>query len=303
MKTISLLFCLQIISVAALFSQERGMTEKSGLYFDLKPPGLTPEIFAPGIISTGQFEFGCTFSPDGHEIYFTRRPDDAGSDNRIYSTVLVNGRWTEQELAPFASDVFEFIPSVTPRGDMLFFYSDRAKPDNIKYDGNLWFCRRTENGWSTPEFLDTPVNQKYSMTVSSTFDGVIYYSAVYNRRLCILRFDPDKPDELGILPDNINKYNPAHPFIAPDERCLIFDSQIKGMGNPELYVSFKKDAGNWTDPVNMGPLINASGNEFNGTVSPDGKYFFFHRKVNGNGDIWWVSATIIEELRKLTENQ
>ena len=54
-----------------------------GPYLGQKPPGMTPEIFAPGIVSTAEFEFAGTFSPDGKEYFFTRRPDYGGSENRI----------------------------------------------------------------------------------------------------------------------------------------------------------------------------------------------------------------------------
>ena len=55
-----------------------------GPYLGQKPPGMTPKIFAPGIVSTAEFEFAGTFSPDGKEYFFTRRPDYGGSENRIY---------------------------------------------------------------------------------------------------------------------------------------------------------------------------------------------------------------------------
>ena len=38
--------------------------------------------------------------------------------------------------------------------------------------------------------------------------------------------------------------------------------------------------------------------EFAASVSPDGKYLFFHRTVEGKGDIYWVDAEIIEGLKK-----
>ena len=40
--------------------------------------------------------------------------------------------------------------------------------------------------------------------------------------------------------------------------------------------------------------FNGAGNPY---VSPDGKYLFFNSGRNGNYDIWWVDAKIIEELR------
>ena len=59
-------------------------TGLDGPYLGQDPPGLEPEVFAPGIVSTrwGQ-EFGITFSPDGKEVYFTRG-----------ATIMVS-RWLE----------------------------------------------------------------------------------------------------------------------------------------------------------------------------------------------------------------
>jgi Tol biopolymer transport system component len=44
-----------------------------GPYLGQKPPGMTPEIFAPGIVSTGLDELNSVFSPDGDEFYFCVR--------------------------------------------------------------------------------------------------------------------------------------------------------------------------------------------------------------------------------------
>ena len=43
-----------------------------GPYLGQKPPGMEPEIFAPGIISTEKSEINSVFSPDGNEFYFSR---------------------------------------------------------------------------------------------------------------------------------------------------------------------------------------------------------------------------------------
>jgi hypothetical protein len=39
-------------------------------YLGQKPPGMTPEIFAPYIISTGLSEATCAFAPGGDEIIY-----------------------------------------------------------------------------------------------------------------------------------------------------------------------------------------------------------------------------------------
>jgi Tol biopolymer transport system component len=50
----------------------------------------------------------------------------------------------------------------------------------------------------------------------------------------------------------------------------------------------------------MGDNINTINKENYPSVSPDGKYLFFDRRVSGNSDdveIYWVDANIIETLR------
>ena len=42
----------------------------TGPYLGQKPPGKTPEIFAPGIISTGFNERNLAFTPDGRELFY-----------------------------------------------------------------------------------------------------------------------------------------------------------------------------------------------------------------------------------------
>ena len=42
-----------------------------GPYLGQKPPGMTPEVFAPGIISTREkYELNSIFSPKGDEFYY-----------------------------------------------------------------------------------------------------------------------------------------------------------------------------------------------------------------------------------------
>ncbi|MGD8787188.1 MAG: hypothetical protein PVJ60_07175, partial [Phycisphaerales bacterium] len=44
----------------------------AGPYLDQQPPGFTPQIFAPDIISRpNRFDFSGGFTPNGDEFYFT----------------------------------------------------------------------------------------------------------------------------------------------------------------------------------------------------------------------------------------
>lgn len=46
-------------------------------------------------------------------------------------------------------------------------------------------------------------------------------------------------------------------------------------------------------------MISTDAYGFAGTFSPDGKYLFFHRRVNDKGDIYWVSSNIIDDIREV----
>jgi len=91
-------------------------------------------------------------------------------------------------------------------------------------------------------------------------------------------------------------------------------------GGVDYYISFRDQYDQWSEPVNMGSAVNSKATgEWSPYVSPDGKYFFFmsnrikdtltaisdyqdllklhNYSQNGNSDIYWVSAEIIEKLK------
>ncbi len=66
------------------------------------------------------------------------------------------------------------------------------------------------------------------------------------------------------------------PWIAPDESYLIFSGQGRsdGVGGFDLYLSQRRD-GVWQAARLLGGGISSPKGDFNQSVSPDGKYFFF----------------------------
>ena len=61
---------------------------------------------------------------------------------------------------------------------------------------------------------------------------------------------------------------------------------------------FREKDGSWGPSINLGDKINSEFADAYGSITPDGKYFFFHRGYGNNkADIFWVDAQIIENLR------
>lgn len=93
-------------------------------------------------------------------------------------------------------------------------------------------------------------------------------------------------------------HHEVDPYIAPDESYIIFCSNRPGgFGKEDMYVSYKKDDGSWTAPVNMGDKVNSPFQEYIPYVTPDGKYFFFTSDKSGSRDIYWMDSEIIKELK------
>ena len=93
-------------------------------------------------------------------------------------------------------------------------------------------------------------------------------------------------------------YNEHDPYIAPDESYLIFTSNRPGgYESADLYICFKNTDDSWAEPINMGNKINSDKYDYCPILSPDGKYLFFSSYRTGNGDIYWVDAKVIEELK------
>lgn len=72
-----------------------------------------------------------------------------------------------------------------------------------------------------------------------------------------------------------DKHGNHCPYIPPDESYMIFSSTRPGYGITDLFISFHKADGSWTEPENMGPGINTRAKETFPFVSFDGKYLFF----------------------------
>ncbi len=267
-----------------------------GEYIGQEPPGMEPELFAPGIISTrDRNERDVSFSSDGNEFYFT-----LWGNNQPWNITVMkrqNNQWTAPERASFSGQYLDAEAFFTPDNNQIFFISNR--PQNIT--GNpgtweIWHTERKNDGWSGPILLGGPFEGGFYTTFTN--DWVMYYTLnndLHRARYINRKFEkPEKLDE-GVNSEN-GEYNA---FIAPDESYIIFTSFRPGdsFGEGDLFISFRKADGTWTPAMNMGPGINSFARDYCPSVSPDGQYFFFSSRRYGTEDIFWVDAKIVENLK------
>jgi hypothetical protein len=93
----------------ALHSSEIDFPKLAGPYLGQKPPGMTPKVFAPGIVSSAESrEFSGAFTPDGKEYYFFRFADGAG----MMATKLTSDGWTKPRPASFDTEHIDNEPAI-----------------------------------------------------------------------------------------------------------------------------------------------------------------------------------------------
>ncbi|MFC2161959.1 methyltransferase domain-containing protein [Acidobacteriota bacterium] len=290
--------------------KKSNMQELRGPYLGQKYPGLKPEIFAPGIISTDMHEGSSGFNLNSTHFVFQRIEDGKVV---TYEMEQKNGQWTKATIVPFAHMMRNGDFVFAPDGKTLYFQSN-TPIEGLETKGtisNIWMTKKTETSWTEPEFLDFEINTRWlDSFASATTEGTLYFFSQKpggkgKSDLYMSEFVNGKYAEAENLGDVLNTAEHEwDPFIAPDERYLIFCStKSEGYGSDDFYISFRKNDQSWSTPVNMGKKINTKDSENRPYVTPDGKYFFFTSTRRGNRDIYWVDAKIIDKLKQAGQQQ
>ncbi len=274
-------------------------------YLGLKPPGLTPEIFAKGIVSTEINNHSpAIFSKNGKDLFWSYYSD---GNHVIMHMEEIKGTWSNpKKFMVSDSGIINGNPFYTADFSCLVFFSNRGKrrKDGTP-DFNLWYIKKDTYGWSKPKPFNSPPNtENWEFYGSQANNGNFYLTRKLNERsmefqLFISKFNHNNWEEPILMSDifNSSKVNWT-PYIAPDESYLIFSSDREGKTNGydacDLFISFKDTENKWCEPINMGKEINTNEIERFPLVSPDGKYLFF---VRGFGNIYWVSTDVIKRLK------
>jgi Tol biopolymer transport system component len=254
-------------------------------------PGSGPELFAPGVISTQDYELNAAFTPDGRTLYYTKSTPQFGGLLTIVVSHLRGGNWSTPEVAEFSGQWSDADPFVSPDGARLFFISTRPVEGRAKKDNDIWVMDRTGSGWSAPRNLGAPVNSAdRELYPTVTRDGTLYFvssrpgglggSDIYRARPVNGKYA--EPENLGEAVNS--RYNEGDAWIAPDESCLVFASTGRpdDLGGGDLYISYRKN-GVWTPARHLDGGVNSPAREFCPIGSPDGKYLYFTSE-RGFGD-------------------
>ncbi len=268
---------------------------------------MVSEIFAPDIISTDQHESNLVFTPDGNEIYFTNWAKETGT--KILFSRKTDRQWESLALASFSKNYGDVDVSFSYDGKRVFFGTRRPRPGETemrKKGFDIWFADRNKTGWSNEQYLGPVINSgNHQVYPSVARNGTLYFQAkrkqgygkadIYRSKLIDGVYQA--PENLGSVINSENYEGDV--FIAHDQSYLIvsISGREDSLGDADLYISFAHSNGSWSSLKNMGSAVNSNKREFCPSVTHDGKYFFFTTNRFGNGDIFWIDAKIIEDLK------
>jgi len=306
---------LALISVAilALFmpssflvANDDGFPVLKGKYMGQKTPVTTPEIFAPGIVSSEDRVYAnVTFAPDFQEVCWTPNNGDL---HRWHGGLIISkfqeGSWTKPSEVRFLDEAYNHrSPFYSYDGKRLYFQGHLRSKQGFDQKERLYFVEKAPEGWSEPQLLDTIFN-KFSMHWQFSLDihGNLYFGGslrdVENSGgIYYSQYSNGKYQEPRLIFDN-NRFGEAvfGPVISPQNDYIIFARiHPRGSTNPRIfsiYISFREDDGGWSEPQQLGAKFDLDSNQ--PRISPDGKYIFF---VSNDSMAYWFDARLIDEFR------
>ena len=184
------------------------------------------------------------------------------------------------------SDADEYFPSMPINSDLIIYtYRD---PNSIFKDEDFFISRKKDNIWMDPVRLGDNINSDYREgSLSISLDGRNLFYASCNR-----------PDSYGgcdlywstLISDTVwseaynmgelinTKYWESQPSISSDGKSIFFASnRYGGYGGSDIWMS-KLYNGIWSNPINLGPLVNSHLDEYTPFIHFDNKTFYFASK-------------------------
>ena len=259
-----------------------------GPYLGQKPPELVPRKFEP-FDSKEMCQFA--FYDSGRKCIISKK-------FRLFYTELHDEEWLVMKELDFGDyeNAGLFGANISPDEKVLYYNSlDRPLPEGAeKPQCPIWISSiEGETHLAQTRFIGFG-----GMYPTATSDGGLYFTLRKDGVDCIARREylNNEYKETEVVPPPVfsESFHDQHPFIAPDESYLIFDSENRNKKNGcALFISFKNRNGSWTEPRNMGDFINQE-NAAMARVTTDGKYLFYG---DADGCTWWISTKIFEKLK------
>lgn len=255
------------------------------------PKEIIKENLGKGVNSkTG--EVAPVITPDGKTLYFTRLGHDLNKGKNKaqdvwFSKVQSDGTWGESENInePINTSENNAVTTISADGKSIYVLNIYM-PDGTLRQG-LSVSKRDKLGWKLPK--EVKISDYYNR------EKVVEFSLAPNGKVLVMsceRMDSfgsrdlyvsfltnelwSKPLNMGV---NINTAeDEGSPFIAADSKTLYFSTAgFPGYGKNDIFLTKRLDSTwtNWSEPENIGDLINTSKWDGYFTIPASGEHAYF----------------------------
>jgi outer membrane protein OmpA-like peptidoglycan-associated protein len=183
----------------------------------------------------------------------------------------------------------EYWPSITADGQTMMF----TRQANVKNNPDMFAVAQedfyislySDSCWQKAYNAGPPLNTRHNEGAQSlSSDGSYMYFTACDRSeglgSCDIYFSAlrngkwSEPANLK-SPVNTSRWE-SQPSISADGKTLFFSSSRPGgVGGKDIWYSRLSDNNLWEDPVNLGNLVNTSGDEMSPFIHFDGKTLYF----------------------------
>lgn len=217
--------------------------------------------------------------------------------SRFYTELMKNPvPFVPQVVEGISTAEDEYLPILSPDNQMALFTREQHLPvdknslvQTPQVKEKFMFSVQNPDGTFTPgEEMPEPFNindNEGGATLTADNNTLFYtvcrYDKVKKYQNCDIYISENSGGYWSPIHSAGNKINlpgswESQPSVSADGRTLYFVSDRSGgYGGYDIYRVKKGDNGEWGTPLNLGPLINSTGNEKSPFIHPDGKTLYY----------------------------
>jgi len=269
-------------------------------------------------------DYGPTMSMSDNRLIFTKRKKnlkygriDYNEEEDLWYTINYDGFWDEALPfgTPINSSCNEGSACISRDGKTLYFA--RCRVAGYQYDCadcmgscDLYVSQRIgDSAWSKPQNLGPKVNSTAwdSQPTLSHSEDTLYFASdrLGGFGLSDIYFTYKLPDGSWAEAENMGpvintRANEVSPFYHPQHHVFYFSSNghLLNFGSYDIFKSHKVSK-NWSEPKNIGPLVNNKGDEYYFTIDSDSKNLFYAKAEENDKNLDLFSFPLPMEAQPL----
>ncbi|MEC7753125.1 MAG: OmpA family protein [Bacteroidota bacterium] len=246
-----------------------------------------------GLVNSNHEDYAPMVTKNDSVLIFTSKRNSVNTginkyvNEDIFITKLENGNWGKAQMFEKINSRYNEGSGYLTRDGKTLYFSRCESPDGL---GNCDLYSSTFQGdtlWTEPENLGKLVNSDGwdSHPTLNVTEDTLYFSSDRRGGFGLADLYYSAKDSKGkwgqaknLGPIINTRNNEVSPFFHPEHNVLYFSSNghLLNFGDYDIYKSYKI-GGAWSEPINIGPLVNGKGTEFYFSIDQQSNYIYYAR--------------------------